>query len=454
MTRLLTRIACGSALLGAFVVAWLALRSSPSDGPSGASTEPEIPAARLRSGAVAEAPTRIAAPPASAVASSLRVRVRFEDGEPLANARCLLASSELANTEARRLLTQGGSGSAAARLFVTDANGEALLDQPDPAVARLRVWHDRSRLRQCEQSWATPTTIDAIIPGGLVHVQVVGSTAAQDAHTSCSAVFRSDRHGLSDLEFARDAKPLGTPVSPVWRDTKGFAFYGEGEGFVSVRAQCTASGASASRGNVPFQPAEPADGIQLVLQAPNAGVLELTGADLLIGQSFAVKITGANDYRRVVYSEDLSAGKFVLDVPIGLTQLELMARFVPPAATLRTGEIVELEVKATTQQVAFSWTPCARLRVQVGREDAAPVRVEYRQRGPAWLKASRLGHFNAERRWCEPGAIPVPGVRSFDGPQLSPGPCSVRFVCSDTGDTLKTVELVAPDAGFCDVHYP
>jgi hypothetical protein len=183
-------------------------------------------------------------------------------------------------------------------------------------------------------------------------------------------------------------------------------------------------------------------------------VIELVGADRLVGQSFAVRVRGANSFVKVFYSEAMPAGKFLVDVPIGPAEVELIDRFVAPPSTICTGASVEVEVAPGSKQVDLPLIPRARLRFHCRDDARTPVIVDHCRQGGTEHRQIHLTYFNAEGQLVEVRRMPVPGVRTYFGPQLEPGLYTVRWLDAGAGEVLNSVPVVVAADGFCDVEYP
>jgi len=454
MTNTTSRLLLVAALLGvAFAVAvatrWYAAPNASSIGsdPVHSPTQDPVPAVGpVRSSGVPA--TRVAAPRAVT-----HVRLAFADGQPLVDTRVVLAASELDRDQVDGVLSQRTTHALASTTAVTDGNGSATVEWSSAVPSGFRVWHDRGRLPQCEQLWSPSERLEATIPGGIVRVELAGGVPP--AAPDCLAVFRPHPHDPIQLTAIADLDRIGTAVYPIWVDAKGFTFHHATDGFFSVVATLPTTGANASRGNVRFTVVDPDDTIELLLTAPTTGVIELVGADRLVGQSLAVRVRGANSFVRVFYNEAMLAGKFLVDVPIGPAEVELIERFVAPSSTIRTGAVVELRVGPGPQQVDLPLIPCARLRVHCRDDAVAPVVIDHCRQGDAEPRRIKwLTYFQAEGQLVQVRRIPVPGVRTYHGPQLEPGLYTVRCLDARSGEVLKSVPVVVAADGFGDVEYP
>ncbi|MCA3010249.1 MAG: hypothetical protein INH34_17890 [Phycisphaerales bacterium] len=453
MTNTTFRLFLVAALLGVAVAFVVATRWQP------APSQTSIGSDQVRSPTRGPVPAvaQVAAAPVSStrVAPSLtatHVRLAFADGQPLVDTRFVLAASDLDRDVVDGVLSRRTTHTHASTTAVTDGNGSATVEWSAAVPSVFRVWHDRGRLPQCDQMWSPVERLDATIPGGIIRVELAGGVPPEAP--ACRAVFRPLPHDPIQLTAIGDLNQIGTAVYPIWEDARGFTFHHATDGFFSVVAAMPTTGASASRGNVRFTVVDPDDTIELLLTAPSTGVIELVGADRLVGQSFAVRVRGANSFVKVFYSEAMPAGKFLVDVPIGPAEVELIDRFVAPPSTICTGASVEVEVTPGSKQVDLPLIPRARLRFHCRDDARTPVIVDHCRQGGTEHRQIHLTYFNAEGQLVEVRRMPVPGVRTYFGPQLEPGLYTVRWLDAGAGEVLKSVPVVVAADGFCDVEYP
>jgi hypothetical protein len=171
-----------------------------------------------------------------------------------------------------------------------------------------------------------------------------------------------------------------------------------------------------------FVAEDPDDGIRIVLVAPSIGTLEPVGADALVGQSFAVRVSSRQNFNRVLHNEDFVLGKFLPDIPLGPATVTLSPRFVAPCSTLATDAVVHVEVREGVQPVQLVFEPRARLRVICRDGAVPPVDMRHVRVGAEdEAEADRLVYFNSDGQRAEVRALPVPGVQTLFGPQLEPG---------------------------------
>jgi hypothetical protein len=387
--------------------------------------------------------------------SAVRVTLHFEDGSPLAKARVVAARPTVDPRTARGCLQGEAASEEVSAVAMSDERGVATIELGALRSGPWRIWHDRAQFPQASGEWTGVEPVSIRLPGGLLPVEWVVTAAFEGSDVQCRAAFSPRPVDALVLRSLEELPKLGAVSSPVGRDGRGAAFYVPRDGYVSVFAVLPHSGHAGSVINARFVAKDPDDSIRIVLVAPSAGTLELVGADALVGQSFAVRVSSRQNFNRVFHNEDFVLGKFLPDIPLGPATVELSPRFVAPCSTLATEAVVQVDVREGMQPVQLVFEPRARLRV-ICRDGAAPpvdmshVRVGAKDEA----ESDRLVYFDSEGQRVEVRALPVPGVQTLFGPQLEPGGHKILFVGRLSKRVEKVVEVAAGSSGFVDVFYP